>query len=318
MSLSIPQSGFAAIGECMLELREDATTNESHPEVKLSLGFGGDTLNTAVYLARLGVPSTYVTALGDDARSQWLLDHWVQEEIDTHLVRRVPGRRPGVYWITTDAAGERSFDYWRGESPARELFDDLADVQVLTQNLSAFGMVYLSGITLSLYSAVALERLYTMLEALRDSGVIIGFDGNFRPAAWTDSESARAAFERVARLAHVVLPTFDDELMLFGDDSPEATIARLREWGVDEVVVKLGGAGCLLGSEGTHKLVATRAVSAPVDTTAAGDSFNAGYLAARYFGKSLQEAAETGNRLAGSVVMNRGAIIPLETMPEFT
>src|SRR5881392_4089221 len=105
----------ASIGECMIELKQAAGG-------LLSRGYGGDTLNTAVYLARLGVAVDYVTALGDDPLSGGMLAGWRAEGVGTGLVARVPGRLPGLYLIQTDPAGERRFLYWRDRAPARELF----------------------------------------------------------------------------------------------------------------------------------------------------------------------------------------------------
>jgi 2-dehydro-3-deoxygluconokinase len=298
----------------MLELRSVGMAAET---TQLSLGFGGDTLNTALYLARLGVSVEYVTALGDDARSDWLLSEWQQEGIGTDHVVLIPGRRPGLYWITTDQNGERSFDYWRGESAARLLFEDEANSQRLSHALSQCGVVYFSGITLSIYTPAARDRLFTLLATLRGQGVVIGFDGNYRPAGWPSPVEACDAFERACRLADIVLPTFDDERALFGDQTPHATLARLSAWGVPETVLKLGAEGCLIRGGGVDLRVATEPVTQPVDTTAAGDSFSAGYLAARYRGESMEAAAHMGNRLAGTVIMHPGAVIPRAAMPDW-
>ena len=106
---------FASIGECMLELSTLGDDN-------YSMAYGGDTLNTAVYLARLGVEVDYVTALGDDPLSERMVEAWQAEGVGTRLVLQVPGRLPGLYLIRRDARGERSFYYWRDQAPARELF----------------------------------------------------------------------------------------------------------------------------------------------------------------------------------------------------
>ena len=105
----------ACIGECMVELSE-------RPDGSLVRGFGGDTLNTALYLARLGVAVDYVTALGDDVWSDEMAAAWAREGIGLGQVRRLPGRMPGLYIIRTDPAGERSFHYWRERAAARDLF----------------------------------------------------------------------------------------------------------------------------------------------------------------------------------------------------
>ena len=98
--------------------------------------------------------------------------------------------------------------------------------------------------------------------------------------------------------------------------SPWSTKAKALRllWGVAEIVLKMGPQGCLVVSSDTRELVAANKV-AVVDTTSAGDSFNAGYLAARLQGKSASAAARAGHRLASVVIQHRGAIIPLSAMP---
>ena len=84
---------------------------------------GGDTFNTAVYMARAGIDVAYATALGDDPYSDGIVSMAAAEGIGTDLILRVPGRLPGLYMIETDPKGERRFRYWRDEAPARELFE---------------------------------------------------------------------------------------------------------------------------------------------------------------------------------------------------
>jgi len=312
MSIRFLNSRMAAIGECMLELSECATR---HDQPLLQLGYGGDTLNTALYAARLGVSAHYVTALGDDPRSSWLIDQWQQEGIATQWVYTLAGRQPGLYWITTDEQGERSFAYWRGESAARELFMDEARVAALTEQLATVGLVYFSGITLSLYQSSSLHRFWPMLQVLRDRGVILVFDGNYRPKGWQHPRDARAAFSQAYRLCHMALPTHDDEVMLFDDASEQATLDRLAAQGVQEVVLKRGPKGCLVLAEGSCTEVLATPCQKPMDTTAAGDSFNAAYLAARLAGNNPIVAGRAGNTLAGTVIQHRGAIIPPGAMP---
>ena len=312
MSIRFLNSRMAAIGECMLELSECASHQD---QPVLQLGYGGDTLNTALYAARLGVTAHYVTALGDDPRSAWLIDQWQQEGIDTQSVYTLAGRQPGLYWITTDEQGERSFAYWRGESAARELFMDEARVAALAEQLATVGLVYFSGITLSLYQPSNLHRFWHMLEILRDRGVILVFDGNYRPKGWQHPGDARAAFSQAYQLCHMALPTHDDEIMLFDDTSEQATLDRLAAKGVQEVVLKRGPRGCLVLAEGSCTEVLATPCQKPTDTTAAGDSFNAAYLAARLTGNDPIVAARAGNTLAGTVIQHRGAIIPPGVMP---
>ena len=261
------------------------------------------------------MPTSYITNLGDDNRSAWMLGEWRKEGINTDHVACLKSRQPGLYWIATDENGERTFAYWRSEAPARNLFDDAARVVAIRKALANFGVVYLSGITLSLFEGRALERFTSLLDSLRSQGITVVFDGNYRPAGWSSKAAAQLAFEQTCRIAQIALPTFDDEVQLFADQTPEETCERLLSWGIEEVVVKLGPGGCLIASNAGLQLVETTPVTMPVDTTAAGDAFNAGYLAARYKGKPPVEAAKDAHRLATVVIKHRGAIIPRDSMP---
>ena len=125
-----------------------------------------------------------------------------------------------------------------------------------------------------------------------------------------DTTRARATFSRFWALADTALPTFDDEQALWGDATPAATIARLTALGPSEIVVKNGAAGALVATARVVEHAPCPAPVTPVDTTAAGDSFNAGYLAARINGNIPREAALAGHRLAAIVIQHRGAIVP--------
>ena len=292
-----------SIGEVMVELARGA-------DGRFGLSLGGDTFNTAVYLARAGVDTAYATALGDDRYSEAILASAQGEGIETALMMRVPGRTAGLYLIDTDAKGERAFTYWRDNAPARELFE-LPGWESVAERMIEASLIYLSGITLSLYSNTGLGRLFATLEFARERGARIVFDGNFRPINWKgDVARARAVYAQALKRASIALPTFDDEVMLWGDGSPAATAERLATFGVQEIVVKNGAEGALLVTGDTSQFVPIPQPVEPVDTTAAGDSFNAAYLAARLGGEAPAVAAEAGHALAGRVIRHRGAILP--------
>ncbi len=298
-----------SIGECMVELARG-------PDGRFALGFGGDTYNTAVYLARLGVPTAYATRLGDDPYSAAIIAAAGAEGVATDLIECAVGRNAGLYVIETTAAGERSFHYWRDRAPARELFHGPQALTVAAAMNDA-ALVYLSGITLSLYDDAGLDALAAALTAARTCGARVAIDGNFRPRGWGgDLARARATFERFFRLADLALPTFEDEQMLWGDAAPEATLARLHGWGIGELALKRGADGArVVGADGSAIDVPCPRAVVAIDTTAAGDSFNAAYLAARLADAPPVDAARAGHALAGCVIQHRGAIIPANAMP---
>jgi 2-dehydro-3-deoxygluconokinase len=302
----------ACIGECMIEL------NQRDHET-LALAFGGDTLNTAVYLARVNprerLVVDYVTALGDDPYSDAMLTMWRGEGIGTGSVARLPGKLPGLYLIRIDDTGERRFFYYRSAAAARELFADARTTPLLA-TLADYDLVYFSAITLSILGEGARERFFEALTAARARGCRIAFDSNYRPAGWADPAAARTVIGRFLTCVDIALPTFDDETALFNDADPDATATRYADAGVREIAVKLGAEGCLLDIDGDRQRVAVSRQIKPVDTTAAGDSFNAGYLSGRLAGCSARDAALAGHRLAAAKIAHRGAIIPREAMPD--
>lgn len=295
------------VGECMLELTGSA-------DAGYRLGMGGDTWNTAVYLARLGHSVRYLTALGDDPYSKTMRERWMLEGLDLSLVLTAPGRRPGLYAIQTDSAGERAFHYWRSESAARALFA-LPGLEAALAAAQDTDLLYLSGITLAIFGDVARERLAGLAASVLARGGKVAFDPNYRPLLWLDLDTARAAMIRFSRHVSIALPTFSDERALFGDRSPEATRSRWHGYGVPECAVKLGADGCMVadGQRNTH--VPAVPAADPRDTTGAGDAFNAAYLAARLRGSSSAVAAEQGNGLASRVIHFAGALIPGDAMP---
>ena len=297
------KSRAVAVGEVMVELARGE-------DGRFSLAFGGDTFNTAVYMARAGADAAYATALGDDDYSGQMLDFLAAEGIARDLVLRVPGRMPGLYLIETDPKGERSFAYWRDTAPARELFE-LPNWSAVAEQLLTAQLLYFSGITLSLYSNAGLGRFLATVEMARERGAKIAFDSNYRPRGWRgDTTRARTVYGEALKRTDIALPSFEDEAVLWGDASPEATVARLQAFGIAEIAVKNGAEPTLVAHKNEREWVPVPPVDKVVDTTAAGDSFNGAYLAARLAGRSPRDAAAAGHALASEKVRHRGAIMP--------
>ena len=283
------------IGEVMGELRRAGDG--------FALGFAGDTYNAAVYAARQapGLRVDYLTSVGRDPLSDYMMAAAAGHGIGTGLVRRDSARQIGLYSVTTDAAGERSFHYWRAQSAARAMFDD----GVPDADLASHDMLFLSGITLAILPPPARDELLTALAAAPGR---VALDSNYRPALWEDPATARETMGRAFEAADIALPSLDDMTALWGDDEA-AALARLRAWGCTEGALKRGADGPVAfdgkapGGCGPAPRV--------VDTTAAGDSFSGAYLAARLTGAEPADAMRAGHAMAAHVVGHPGAIVPL-------
>lgn len=301
----------ALVGECMIEMRGE-------PASGISQTFGGDTLNAAVYLSRLSpihrIVTDYITAIGADSFSGEMRQLWRDEGVGDQHVRVIENALPGLYFIQTDPQGERRFLYWRGEAAARRMFDG-PEADAALQALSDYDYLYLSGISLAILTATGREHLMNALRRARESGTRIVFDNNYRPHLWPDTQAARQAFGDMLRLTDLALITWEDDAALFGYADVETLFHAYADYGVAEVALKRGVASCLIQCASGRVEVQAEQVQHVVDTTAAGDSFSAAYLACRLQGGDPQLAARWGHRLAAQVIQHRGALIPSAAMP---
>ena len=283
---------IACIGEAMIELSMDG--DQAH------LAVAGDTLNTAIYLKRSWPDAAldYVTCLGQDMLSKRIVEFIAANDLGHANIQRIAHKSPGLYAINTAPDGERSFTYWRGDSAARQMFSD-ADFRVLEQ----FDGLYLSGITLAILPQ---NIRLALLEWLHAAPVQVIFDSNYRAHLWEDRATAQKIIAAFWQRADIALPSIDDEMDVFGET--EAQVAQRFFTQARSGALKRGARGPL--SLGEPVDAQYEPVKEVLDTTAAGDSFNGGYLGALLSGKGQAAALQAGHAMAARVVQFRGAIIP--------
>lgn len=292
-------------GEAMIELSLPGAS----PTGPARVSFAGDTFNAAVYMKRQApeLRVAYATQVGRDKFSDGFLAQMEEEGLDTSLVRRSDTLVPGIYAISTDPLGERSFTYWRDQSAARAMFEPPG---LRPEDLGA-GLLYFSAISLAILPAAHQQALLDWLPDYRRTGGTVAFDSNFRPVLWPDRARARALIGAFWQQTDIALPSVEDEAAIFGDTDEDATMARLRALGLKRGVLKRGQIGprAFSGVEGGPYPPVTRVV----DSTSAGDSFNAAYLASLLQGKDEAAALQAGHNLAVRVIGIRGALLPRET-----
>jgi len=300
-------SPFLSIGEVMIEFTPDFS--ESSKQSVHSLSFAGDAFNTAILLSRLGVQTAFYSNLGDDEKSRSILKMMENEGVDSSLVQLLPGRVPGLYLIKNDENGERSFSYWRGESPAREMFSSIDEIDTFLPKIAHFKTIYLTGITLAIIGEEARHRLFKLLSERRKTGVTIIMDSNYRSRLWENKQSAKNALAGLAEVCDVSLVSLDDERELWG---AEVTASKVLDWyhqaGVKEVVVKSKDKSVVVSDSASLHEVSLKSIRQVVDSTGAGDAFNAGYVLARIKQLDLISSVNVGCASAGAVLGYRGAL----------
>lgn len=290
-------------GECMVELVSTSAT-------ELKKSFAGDTYNTAVYLKRNapGLSVSYLTAIGEDFLSNELLFAMGEEQINTDHVYRCSKHNLGLYMVRTDRYGERTFAYWRDNSAATQTLN------VMSAAPYDIDMFYFSGISVAILDVTQREKLFELVTSLRSQGCRIVFDPNYRPRLWRDQQEAQEWMDKSYQVADIAFPGGDDHLALYGHTNADEVLSHLAPFGIDEIVMKNGAVGVHIVNGDGQFIVPVQTVTNVVDTTAAGDAFNGGYLAARLSGKNVTESASFGAMVAGTVIQYPGAIIPADIL----
>ncbi|EOD80855.1 2-dehydro-3-deoxygluconate kinase [Grimontia indica] len=300
----------ALVGECMVELSGEP----------LSRSYGGDTLNTALYLSRLlskdQVTVSYATALGEDAISDEMQQNWQSEGIATGLVSRLPGKMPGLYLVETDPQGERTFHYWRSDSAAKRYFDDISPLEKIIKG-EGLDLLYFSGISVAILPIEGRNKLLSLIHEARRQGTTIVFDNNYRPRLWQGGD-VQDWYGECLRVTDLALITQDDDEAVWGDQD---IATRCQAFGCQEVVIKRGAEPCsvvtdLQSAEPRQFSIAGESVERVVDTCAAGDSFAAGYLAGYIKQWPIPRRVALAHKLAATVIQYPGAVIEKSAMPD--
>lgn len=301
---------IACIGEVMIELSlQNAAT--AH------IGIAGDTYNTAVYLAHLLRTQAnvhYITALGQDSFSDRILGHMDHHGIALDHVVRHPIKTAGMYAIETDEFGERRFSYWRSDSAARTLFS--AECSLSLDILTNFDLVYISAISLAILPP---EQRHALIEALiyyQARGGVVAYDSNHRPQLWESTKAAEHINDVMWDFVKIALPSLDDEMTIFSDADSALVMQRLCKSGPRLGALKQGH----LGPCDLHESIVQSypVIHKIVDSTAAGDSFNAGYLAGYVTGADVADNLMQAHELASRVIQHRGAILPDAELAKLT
>jgi 2-dehydro-3-deoxygluconokinase len=295
---------IASIGECMVEMAP------AERKAEFKQAFAGDTLNTLWYLRQLRPDWTarYVTRVGRDQISDDMVAMMDGAGIDTGHIQRDAERTVGLYLITL-SDGERSFAYWRSQSAAKRLADEPKLMRAALQDVD---VVFFSGITLAILEAPARAALLAELAAARDAGKTTVFDPNLRPRLWPDAALMRDAIMAGAAVSDMILPSFEEEALHFSDTDIAATCARYLGQGASTVVVKDGAEAVHYSHNGQVGSVRPEPVPQVVDTTSAGDSFNAGLMAGLGQFAAIDAAISMASRVARQVIGQKGALVRLD------
>ena len=241
-------AGLLAIGECMMELTPQVS---SQGQSGYNRAFAGDTYNALVYAKRSvsDIDAYFFTAIGTDDISNVMSSTWRQEGINPSFALPLNHATIGLYAISTDDSGERSFSYWRKDSAATQMMT-VKPVDELIKACPKVNCVFFSGISLGILSEDDKALLINFVKGLRMQGVKVAFDPNYRPAMWADINHAIFWLEQAYSNSDIVLPGEEDHQALFQHQGHEAIANYCEKLGVNESVIKCGEQGTFVYQQG--------------------------------------------------------------------
>lgn len=295
---------FVAIGECMLELIP-------HTDHLLKKSYAGDVYNALVYAKRCfnNIDCGFFTGVGKDVMSRDMLCRWQQEGLNLAYTQDSDTHSLGIYAISVDNEGERSFSYWRKDSAATQLMEYKSQEQLL-ELFEPVDLVFFSGIVVGILANEDKLKLFELIDTLKTQGKVIAFDPNYRPTMFSSHQDAAAWMTKAYQVSDIALPGLDEHQVIYQHQNVDDVVDFCLAQGVKEVVVKAGKAGTYVASV-SEPMIHQGFVPAPkqVDSTAAGDSFAGAYLGSRLNNLSPEFALLNANKVAAEVVQHQGAIL---------
>ena len=297
----------------MIELNGDISSLENNSS-NIKINFGGDTYNSAVYFSRLTNDKTntfYSTALGKDNFSKKMISRFKNENIKCDYIRTDGENPPGLYSIEINEKGERSFSYWRDQSPSKYIFLG-SKGKKLVKDINNADVFYYTGISAGILD----EKQRKDLIKIGSTATICGFDFNYRSQLHYNKKVSQLLFNEINNRVDIHFVSFDDARELFKIKNPLEIFEIINDK-KNLILIRYKNSIIFKNKQQEIKTV-TVPHGEVVDTTAAGDAFNGSFLAIMNNNKNVpvEENILISHSVTREVIKHRGAIISKNKMPK--
>lgn len=290
---------IAIIGECLIELSANGSLADTST---LNKYFGGDTVTTAVAIARLGGNATYLTKVGNDGFSEFIISSLQKENIDTSLIK-TNDEQNGMYIVSHTLDNKEVLYYKRKTAATKLSIEDLSE-----ETIKKLKLVYSTGVVQSL-SASSRELVRESFKIAKENDVLTAYDPNYT-SCFMNSSDTKELFEEIIDYTDIIfLSLKNDAVKLYEVESVDKIMNYMWDRGVKIVVIKSHvDNGYYTGYNGDISFTEFYNTQKAIDTTASGDVFNGGFLYALNSGYAPADAAKFASVVSGLQTQNYGAI----------
>ena len=269
--------------------------------------------NVAIGLSRLGFNVAWLSRVGNDSLGRFVVDTLAREGLECSQVEVCKTHPTGFQFKSRcDDGSDPQVEYFRRGSAASHL-----SPQSITPALLNARHLHATGIPPAL-SGTAREMSFELMTGMRNAGRSVSFDPNLRPSLWASEREMIGQINRLAALAHWVLPGLSEGRLLTGFEDPADIAAFYLDQGAEAVAIKLGPQGAYYRTQLDQGFVAGVPVTHVVDTVGAGDGFAVGMISALLEHQSFAEAVRRANWIGSRAVQSRGDMEGLPTRAELT
>ncbi|MFO3903872.1 sugar kinase [Enterobacter hormaechei] len=268
---------------------------DSYPLERITMTTGGDAINEATIISRLGHRTALMSRVGSDAASNFIIDHCRKENIDIQSLKQDPNIDTSINVGLVTADGERTFVTNRNGSLWKLNINDVDFGRFSQAKLLSLASIFNS----PLLDGAALTDIFIRAKAHQ---LIICAD-MIKPRLNETLNDIRSALSYVDYL----FPNFEEAMLLTGKESLDEIADSFLQCGVKTVVIKTGKRGCFIKGHNIRMEVPAVSGITAIDTIGAGDNFASGFIAALLEGKPLRDCALFANATAAISVLSVGA-----------
>lgn len=260
----------------------------------LKIASGGDALNAAVSMAKLGLNVGLVGKVGNDILGDYLISQAANFGINTSGVKKTDNCTTSTSIVMVDKTGERHFAYYS------EANDNLCVDDIDFSFLKDAGIVHLG-------SAMALKSLdgpgiEVLFKKAKELGAATSMD-----VTWDFTGKWLEKIENALKYTDIFMPSYNEAKIISGRKTLEEVEVFFKKYGIKILAVKLGAKGCYVTDFNERHYIDTFENVEVVDTTGAGDAFVSGFLTGITKKWDIYKCGVFGNAVASNCVMEIGA-----------